>query len=169
VSRVTLVTCVSNGGGVGPGHSAIAIDSTIYTFQELNYGSNGSAWITTPLSTYLSSNTHRPVIQQRLSSAVDGSLSLAYIRDSIANDDDYIGSGVCSSQAASAIEAGYSGEFNTVGIDKPYEIYQLAKEKRIVSSEVMRWPGRDNCNWFVRTRIDGLLVMLNAGWSWGVM
>lgn len=169
MSRVTLVTCVSNGGGIGPGHSAIAIDGTLYTFEELNYGGNSSAWVTFPVSSYLANNTHRPVILQRLTSAVNATQSLTYIQNSINNDDDYVGSGVCSSQAASAIEAGYSGEFNTVGIDKPYEIYQLAKEKSIVASEVMHWPGKSNCNWFVRTRIEGLLAMLRQGWSWGVM
>jgi hypothetical protein len=164
-----LITCVSNGGGVGPGHSAIAIDNTVYTFEAINYGKSGSAWKTIPLATYLASNTHRPVILQRLSAAVDAKKTLAYIKKSTAADDDYIGSGVCSSQAAWAIEAGWGKKFDTLGADKPYEIYQLAKDKRIVSTEVMKWPGKNKCNWFVRTRIQGLLAMLSRGWSWGVM
>jgi hypothetical protein len=162
---VNLVTCVTNAGGIGPGHSAIAYNNTIYSFEDINYGKTGSAWIVIGLNAYIRKNSQRPVILQELTSTVNSRNVINYIQKSIANDDDFIGSGVCSSQAAAAIEAGYAGKFNTFGVDKPYEIYQLAKSKGIVKTETMHWAGQANCNWFVRTRIQGLLKLLRKGFS----
>ena len=39
---VSLVTCVTNAGGMGPGHSCIDINGTIYSFEGLDYGGNNS-------------------------------------------------------------------------------------------------------------------------------
>jgi len=165
---VQLVTCVTNAGGIGPGHSAIAYNNTVYSFEQLDYGKSGSGWLVIGLTKYINNNKHRPVILQELTSAVSAAKVLKYIQSSMRNDDDYIGSGVCSSQAAAAIDAAYSGTFNTIGVDKPYEIYQLAKDKGIVKSETMHWAGEGDCNWFVRNRIKGILAQLKAGFSWAV-
>ena len=131
---VSLVTCVTNAGGMGPGHSCLDINGTIYSFEGIDYGGNKSGWIQVARTKYLGKNTHRPVIYQTLTSAVSEGRVLRYILASIADDDDYVGSGVCSSQAANAIEAGYAASFNTWGVDTPYDIYDLAQKKRIVTS-----------------------------------
>ncbi len=104
---VSLVTCVSNKGGLGPGHSCIDIDGKIFTFQGIDWGGDNSGWEQVARDRYLAKNAHRPVILQELTPAVHAGKVLDYILESIADDDDYLGSGVCSSQAASAIEAGY--------------------------------------------------------------
>ncbi len=163
---VSLVTCVTNGGGIGPGHSCLDIDGTIYTFEGLDYGGNRSAWRTFPRSAYLKSNQHRPVYIQELVGSVNTQKALSYIRTSTKNDDDYATSGVCSSQAASAIEHAWGQSFDTWGIDKPYEIFDLARTKRIVRKETMYWPGRGKLNIVVRTRIDAILKLINAGFTW---
>lgn len=160
---VSLVTCVTNAGGMGPGHSCIDINGTIYSFQGLDYGGNNSAWVQSARSKYLGENAHRPVIFQRLSSAVADGKVLLYILASIADDDDYATSGVCSSQAANAIEAGYASNFNTWGLDTPYDIYDLAKKKNMVSSESFHWSGESSCNFMVRGSITATLVYMGAG------
>jgi hypothetical protein len=33
--RTALITCVSNAGGLGPGHTCIVVDSFIYTFERV--------------------------------------------------------------------------------------------------------------------------------------
>ncbi|MFT5523424.1 MAG: hypothetical protein ACI9G1_005641 [Pirellulaceae bacterium] len=167
---VILITCVTNAGGFGPGHSALAINGTVYSFQETsNYGSSGSGWLVIGLDKYLSQNEERPVILQELTSAVDSGKVLQYINKSRADDDDYATSGVCSSQAASAIESGYSSSFNTWGIDKPYEIYQLAKDKGIVREETLTWPKRDSINKYKRNSCEWVLDKLYKGYSWMLM
>ena len=163
---VSLVTCVTNGGGIGPGHSCIDINNTIYTFEGIDYGGDASAWRKFSRVQYLKNNEHRPVIIQELIGAVDQSLALKYIQNSTAADDDYASSGVCSSQAASVIEEAWGNDFDTWGVDKPYEIFDLAKEKRIVKSESRYWPGESKLNPIVRTRIKGILLLIDNGFTW---
>ncbi len=160
---VSLVTCVTNAGGLGPGHSCIDINGTVYSFQGIDYGGNKSAWVQFARSKYLARNAHRPVIFQKLTSAVADGKVQRYILASIADDDDYATSGVCSSQAANAIESGIPGTFNTWGVDTPYDIYDLAKKKRIVSAESFHWPGESGCNFMVRGSIKATLVYMGAG------
>jgi len=166
---VSLITCVTNAAGMGPGHSCLDIDGTVYTFEGIDYGGDASAWRTFPLSTYLSNNEHRPVIIQTLIGAVNTAKALKYISTSTADDDDYASSGVCSSQAANAIQAAWGQDFNTWGVDKPYEIYDLAKTKGLVNRERMYWPGEDDLNIVVRTRIRGVLALITNGWTWSTM
>jgi len=167
---VTLITCVTNAAGIGPGHSALAINGTVYSFQDAsNYGSSGSGWLVIGLKKYLGQNEHRPVILQELTSAISVGKVLQYINKSRADDDDYGSSGVCSSQAASAIESGYASSFNTWGIDKPYEIYQLAKKKGIVKKETMTWPGKNTIVQHHRNGCDWVLAKLKKGYSWMLM
>ena len=166
---VTLLTCVTNAGGVGPGHSAIVIEDTVYSFEAADYGGNASGWLVISKTKYLANNEHRPVFLQELTSEVDPGKALQYIVQSISNDDDYGGSGVCSSQAASAIDAAYAGDFNTWGVDKPYEIYQLAKELGIVAKEEMVWPGKDSLSGPVRNSCNWVLDKLSKGYSWLLM
>ena len=161
---VSLITCVTNGGGLGPGHSCVDVNGTIYTFEAIrDWGSNNSGWVQFTRRNYMSQNTHRPVITQRFSSCVSTGQVLNYIQASITGDDDYLTSGVCSSQAANAIEAGYQGTFNSWGIDTPVDIYQLAKSQRMVAHESMEWPGENDCNFFVRNACKVALVSMGAG------
>lgn len=166
---VALLTCVTNFGGVGPGHSCLSINGTVYTFE--NQGGIGdgsvSGWRIVGHASYMRENTHRPVIVQTLKGAVNASKTLQYIVRSIRRDDDYGGSGVCSSQAASAIEAGWGQTFNTLGLDKPYDIYDLAKSKGLVHTERMYWPGEDDCNFMVRTAIK--MVLKEIEWGLGAI
>ena len=60
---------------------------------------------------------------------------------SIKRDDDYVTSGVCSSQVASAIDAGMVQNFNPTRIDTPREVYVLARNKGIVGRSHHYWPG----------------------------
>ena len=161
---VTLLTLVSNHNGYGPGHSAVAIDGTVYSFEDIgNIGSDGSGWISMSLAKYLKKNAFRPVILQQLTSAVDPGKALQFINNSIANDDDYLGSGVCSSGAAGAIEAGYGKSVNTLGVDRPYEIYQLVKKLGIVASERTEWADKATIDAGARERCQSLLDQLAAG------
>ena len=49
---VTLLTLVSNYRGYGPGHSAIAIDGTAYSFEQA-FNTKGSGWLYMSLASYL--------------------------------------------------------------------------------------------------------------------
>ena len=113
-----------------------------------------SGWKQFPLDYYLQKNEDRPLFIQELISAVNAEKILQYIRQSAARDEDYITSGVCSSQAASAIEFAWDQKFDPSGIDKPYNVYLLAKAKKIVKSEEMIWPGKSKLTLEMREKIE---------------
>lgn len=143
--RIAILTCVGNPGlPTGPGHSALIADSVCYTFENMgsNFSTTKSGWDVLKTTKYLKrpDNLKRPVIIQEIdTSKVKPKSVLTYIHGSMVADDDYGTSGVCSSQVANAIEAGIKGKFNTRGLDKPRDVYLLAKSKRIVKKSYYIW------------------------------
>ena len=142
--KVTILTCVTNGAGCGPGHTAIVLDDTVYSFENVGDwfskgGNNASGWVTAKMADYLKKNEARPVLLQELSEKVRPQPVEDYIKKSIASDDDYLSSGVCSSLVASAVNAGFTAGFNPFGVDTPRNVYHLAKQKGIVASERGIW------------------------------
>lgn len=168
---VHLVTCVTNFNGIGPGHSCLEINGMIHSFEAVKgaWGNSGqSGWIQIGAAKYYADNAHRPVIKQLLNGRVSEGKVLGYILNSAAADDDYLSSGVCSSQAASAIEAGFQGSFNTMGIDTPYDIYVMANNKGIVGTESMAWPGKNKILLEHRLRIEAVLAYMKLRHYTGV-
>ena len=159
VAKVSILTCVTNrtssGGGwlEGPGHTAIAVGDIVYTFEDLA-GFSGDSWLLIRTDQYLGANGNRPVIVQELSSKVSIRKLLGYVQKSIQNDDDYIGSGVCSTQVSAAIKAGLGEDFDPIGIDDPEGVLKLARKRGIVSREYYYWPDRDKLNEADRIYMD---------------
>jgi hypothetical protein len=155
-SEVVVVTCVTNtGGGMGPGHSAVAVGAKLYTFEALDYGGNGSGWLVFDREAYFSKNAHRPLLLQTIRhTAVCPHLVGEYVRKSIRADDDYIGSGVCSTQVAKALDAAMPRvRFEPRGFDTPYEVYRTARRLLLVAGERYLWPGRTGLEQTVKMRI----------------
>ena len=149
--QVRRLTFVSNfNGGIGPGHSAVAVGKTVYTFQDVTNGwlQSGSGWIKLMYANYLKSNAHRPVLAQTISLA-SSSLVTEYVNNSIKNDDDYIGSGVCSQQVAKAVNWAlpHSINFDPDGFDTPYQVYRCARRLGVSTREDYTWPGRAAINY----------------------
>ena len=155
--RIAILTCVSNVSGVGPGHSALVVGDMVWTFEQMK-GPMDSGWLIIDLKSYLKKNEHRPVVVQELSEKVNPSKALRYVSKSISRDDDYATSGVCSSQVASAIEAGTvetKVKFNPKGIDTPRNVYLLAKRRGLVKRTYYYWPGAGGLGDFVRAHLLG--------------
>ncbi len=151
--HIAILTLVSNFGGKGPGHTAIVISSSVYSFED-PLGDKHS-WLKMPIPTYLEKNAHRPVIVQELIGwQVTAKDSLSYIHKSMNSEDIYILSGVCSSQVASAVEAGIGQSFNPKGADTPDKVYRLAKWRGIVKREYYFWPGKDRIHAHDRARLE---------------
>jgi hypothetical protein len=144
-AKLAILTCITNGVVISsPGHSAIIADDKVYTFENLTGGalSENSGWSILKTTDYLSlpGNVKRPIVIQELDmQKVNAGKALAYIQGSIANDEDYLGSGVCSTQAASAIDAGITGGFDPWGVDTPHSVFALANERKIVSRSYYIW------------------------------
>ena len=137
---LTIMTFVTNGNGVGPGHSAIAFDDTVYSFEAWgDWFNSHSGWITLNYDDYVATNAWRPIILQTLSTKVNPPKSRSYIQRSMAADDDYGPSGVCSSQVASAVDAGLTFSFDPDGIDTPYGLYWKARRAGLVLAENIIW------------------------------
>lgn len=137
---VTIMTFVTNGGGVGPGHSAIAFDDTVYSFEAVgDWFNSQSGWITVNYDDYVEKNAWRPIILQTLSPKVSPKKARAYIQKSMLNDDDYLSSGVCSSQVAAAVDAGTTVPFDPDGIDTPNRLYGKARRAGLVLAENIIW------------------------------
>ena len=60
-SEVAILTLVSNASGYGPGHSAIVVQGTVYSFEQIK-GPFGDSWLVMPVKEYLAINEHRPVL-----------------------------------------------------------------------------------------------------------
>jgi hypothetical protein len=141
---LTILTCVTNAGGIGPGHCALAVDDLVYSFENIgDWSSRGdsSAWITVDLEEFLKHNEFRPVIMQTLNTKVNSAKAERYLIASMNADDDYISSGVCSSQVSNAINSGMIRKFDPPGIDTPKSVYNLARKMGIVDSENAVWTG----------------------------
>lgn len=142
---VRILTLITNAGGSGPGHSAVVVDATVYTFEDVGGGwfQNGSGWRKVDLDTYLKNNEHRPALLQTLKTVTDAWV-VEYVNQSIANDDDYLGSGVCSTQVAKAVNYALPQNiiFEPKGIDTPYGVFYCARRLKLVTGEQYLWPGR---------------------------
>lgn len=148
--EVKILTFVSNLNGAGPGHSAVAVGKTVYTFEDAGGGwlSSGSGWKILDYDQYLSENTHRPVLAQKIQSSTPAYVT-EYVEKSIANDDDYLGSGVCSQQVSRAVNYSLPENiiFDPKGFDTPFGVYHCARRLGIVVSEEYAWEGRKDINY----------------------
>lgn len=139
-----ILTCVTNAGGRGPGHSALWVDNTVYSFEDM-FSTNG--WLVQAASTYLnnSQNKNRPVIAQTLNSKVNAQKVLDSLRAE-ANEwfEMYSGSNVCSQRASANLAVGASKGFNPPGYDTPYKVYWHAWDKEYVGSERCVWQDRSS-------------------------
>lgn len=157
-ARLAIMTCITNGGGVGPGHTAVIVGDTVYSFENagdwFSVRTESSGWITMDAQEYIDKNAARPVVLQDINEQVNRSKVLRYIFGSMETDMDYLSSGVCSSLVCSAIEAGYTGSFNPPGVDTPYKTFHLANKKGIVRGTSVTWADRDTISSGNRSRIQ---------------
>jgi hypothetical protein len=94
------------------------------------------------------------LLQTLSMTAICPPLVAEYVNQSVANDDDYIGSGVCSTQAARALDyAMPSVVFEPRGFDTPFGVYSCARRLQLVVSESYLWPGRQALDEAVRMRV----------------
>ncbi len=137
-----ILTCVTNAGGVGPGHTALWVDNTVYSFERM-LSANG--WLVQNFSTYVNNdqNKNRPVIAQTLNSGVTAQTVLDSLR---AEADEwfeqYSGSNVCSQRASANLDTGASNGFDPKGYDTPFGVYWHAWNKSYVGSERCVWQVR---------------------------
>jgi len=143
-TKVRLLTLVTNYQGMGPGHSAVAVNDLVYTFEDaLNVIGSGSAWRRIYYRTYLKQNAHRPILVQALFRANPDKVE-SYIDSSRTRDDDYLSAGVCSQQVAQAVNAGLPHiTFDPRGFDTPLGVYRCARRLGLVFEEKYFWSGRD--------------------------
>jgi len=150
---VSILSLVGNAlqGSVGPGHSAISVDHTVFSFEvTAGWADARSGWRIIGRSEYLNLNRSRPVIVQDLKSGqVNADHVLRYLLASDSNDDDYIGSGVCSSQVSNAIDAGTTVRFDPFGLDHPATVFHLARKLGLVQRTTVIPP----TNWTWRSKM----------------
>lgn len=154
--QVKIMTFVSNTvAGEGPGHSAVAVGTTVYTFEDTGgWLSSGSGWKKLVMSSYMAANEHRPILIQTIPQATSEWVT-EYVDRSIANDDDYGGSGVCSQQVSRAVNYALPQhiDFDPKGFDTPFGVYHCARRLGLVSGEEYFWPGRGRINALAWARI----------------
>jgi len=141
--NAALITCVSNAGGLGPGHTCVVIDKFVYTFERFLAGwvnMQSSGWVKIKTADYLKQNVHRPVIIQELSNSVNASSIYEYISMSDLNDADYLSSGVCSQQAIKAISAGLKTPISHSIVNIPSAVYSVVKKSGYVKNTSYVFP-----------------------------
>jgi hypothetical protein len=143
--RVRILTCVTNGQGIGPGHTAIAVENTVYSFENmvdnLSLLLRNSGWKTFGYASYIAANSFRPVLIQTLNASCVPEYVEEFVAKSKKRDDDYGTSGVCSTLASKAINYALpeSIVFDPKGIDTPFGVYHCARRLGIVRSEEYIW------------------------------
>ncbi len=166
--QLRIITCVTNAGGVGPGHTAIWIDNTIYSFERMT-ALNG--WLVQPFSTYINNdqNKSRPVIAQTLNSRVSAQTVLDTVRAEVDEwFEGYSGSNVCSQRGSTVLDSGASNGFDPRGYDTPYGVYWHAWNKEYVGSERCVWQERGSNYESKRTKLleDYQFDIGSVGTSW---
>ncbi len=153
--RVALLTCVSNFRGGGPGHTALILDDSVYTFEAR---SDFSGWHKFKTAAYLKENAYRPVVIQELSaSRVNASAVMSYVVKSGARDDNFGWDGVCSQQAANALSAGMNMVINpTWGMNTPYAVYNFIKQSGRVADSYHTWPEHAGYNFHEKRLLHNL-------------
>lgn len=142
---VRIMTFVTNFDGAGPGHSAIAVGNLAYTFENTGgWLSASSGWSTKEITMYMKANEHRPILLQTLNSQVNAGNVVEYVRKSAENDDDYFGSGVCSTLVSRAVNYALPENviFDPRGMDTPFGVFHCARRLQLVTREEYFWPGR---------------------------
>ena len=144
--RAAILTLVGNTkSGSGPGHTAVVVDDTVYSFENAGDWFSSpkkekSGWISLSTASYVNKNSWRPIIVQELNPAhVNASSVLNYVKTSSAKDDDYLTSGVCSSQVSNAVDKATTKSFNPKGVDTPFKVFQLANQRGLVSNTYLIW------------------------------
>lgn len=130
--RLAVLTCVTNDGRVGPGHTAIVLDSTVYSFEGLTTNSKQSSWKVIPVKRYLASNTHRPVVVQELKKTMDPAAVYQFIYKDDQSGADYGVNGLCSQRAALALSAASTLVVDPVGMNTPYNLYSFLETMGVV-------------------------------------
>ncbi len=161
---VRILTLVTNGrGGTGPGHSALAVGSQVYTFGGGGDGMGGntsrstSGWKTLGYQSYLTTNGHRPVLVQFLNRVREQRV-VQYVANSIASDEDYGTSGVCSQQVSWALDYALPNlTFDPRWFDTPFRVYHCARRLGLVQREQYLWPQRASLNVLAWARIANKL------------
>lgn len=163
-----ILTCVTNAGGMGPGHTALWIDEQIYSFEKIT---SANGWLVQNFSTYVNNeqNKNRPVIAQTLNSNVNAQTVLNTVRRE-ANEwfEQYSGSNVCSQRASAMLDSGGSSGFNPSGYDTPYKVYWHAWNKQYVGSERCVWQVRGGDFQSKRDKLfqDYQFDLADVGTSW---
>lgn len=132
-----IITCVTNANGYGPGHTALWIEGTCYSFERMG-SQNG--WLVTPVSTYvaLPLNRGRPLIYYRLNARVNPTEVQRYL-DNDSTGWSVYGPNVCSQKASEALNRGAIGGFDPKGYDTPYGVYWHAWNRNFVAEWWAVW------------------------------
>ncbi len=134
-----IMTCVTNGQGMGPGHTALYIDGVVWSFEAIG---SRNGWKKFDYSKYVHDNRWRPIIYQSMKVAVDKSKVEAFLHSDSSSAVNLYGANVCSQRASKALEAGASAGFDPPGLDTPYGVYWHAWDKEYVDWEVCIWPDK---------------------------
>ncbi len=140
-----------------PGHSALAVDEAVFTFENMipsvtkaavsvvfpagaRWIKTGSGWKEANLGTYVLDNAFRPIIFQDITKSVDSAKIVGYVKGSKDGGDLYGPDGVCSTHTSNAIAAALrTGRFNPRGLDTPNKVYLEVEKLSLASSTTVKW------------------------------
>jgi hypothetical protein len=135
VKRIAILTTVGNlAWHYGPGHTALAVDGTVYSFEFPHFRvSTVQAYFARP------DIIQRPVVVQELDcQMLDASAVLDYLRYQVEDDIYFIRHNWCSYQAAMALKHG-NEQFEPEGIDTPWEVYNRARQLGMTTRTYFIW------------------------------
>jgi hypothetical protein len=134
---VGIITCVSNANGYGPGHTALWIDGTVYSFEQMG-SKNG--WLVIKADEYADTaqNRGRPLVYYHLNERTSPNMVEEYLIGDAEGWSLY-GPNVCSQRASLALNAGTLGGFDPKGYDTPFGVYWCAWRRKMVGEWWAVW------------------------------
>lgn len=135
VKRIAIPTTVGNvSWHYGPGHTAMAVDGTVYSFEFPHFKVG-------PVKAYFARPDviQRPIVVQELNCGMlDTSSVLDYLRHMVDDNIYFVRHNWCSYQAAMALKHGKE-TFEPEGIDTPWEVYNRANQLGLATRTYFIW------------------------------
>jgi hypothetical protein len=135
-----LITFVGTSVPGMPGHSALYIEKTVYSFETVGwYG-----WKIVPKETYLNdpANTWRPAILQNLT-RIDAQKCLQFLANDTVILNSWNPANVCSMRAGIVLNAGAATPFQPPAPYTPYELYRYTWYAQFQQYVSLVWRARD--------------------------
>ena len=125
----------------GPGHTAVLVRGAVFTFEPTaGWPGLATGWKRYEQRDYLGKNVHRPIVLHTFDGSCDEKRTFNYILKNVAEDDDYMSSGVCCQKAVKALSKGFGqASLRVAGVNTPRNVSRWASRHKSLKAIDLVW------------------------------